>query len=86
MFYSHVENTCVISLRGEVLVRKTSLTPSFVFINVPVPIQESERSCTCVRGINFAYDLTIKFKNCFSGGFCFSFYYQNKLFSTVLYC
>ena len=38
---------CIISLRGEVWVHKTSLTPP-LFIEVPVPSQESERSCICV--------------------------------------
>jgi hypothetical protein len=36
-----------ISLRGEVCANKTSLNPP-LFIEVPVPRQESERSCRCV--------------------------------------
>ena len=46
----------IISLRGEVLAHKTSLAPSFFFIEMPVPSLESELSCTylCVTGINFA--------------------------------
>jgi len=37
----------IIWLRGEVWAHKTSLT-SQLFIEVPVPSQESERSCICV--------------------------------------
>ena len=37
----------IISLRREVWAYKTSLTPP-LFIEVPVPSQESERSCVCV--------------------------------------
>jgi hypothetical protein len=39
---NHLHNR-IISLRGEVFERKTSLTPSFL-IDVPVPSQENERS------------------------------------------
>jgi hypothetical protein len=38
---------CIISLRGEVCVHKTSLTPP-LFIEVFVSSQTSERSCICV--------------------------------------
>ena len=37
----------IISLRGEIWVREISLTPP-PFIELPVPIKDSERSCTCV--------------------------------------
>ena len=37
----------IISHRGEVWVRKTSLTPPLI-TEVAVPSQESERSCICV--------------------------------------
>jgi hypothetical protein len=37
----------IISLKGEVRSYKTSLTPR-LFIEVPVPSQESKRSCICV--------------------------------------
>lgn len=40
--------TVIISLTDKVLAQKTSLTPPFL-IEVAVPIQETERSCTCVR-------------------------------------
>ena len=40
-----------ISKRGEDWAHKTSLTPP-LFIEMPVPIQESERSCICVLGIS----------------------------------
>ena len=48
-FCSHVESTCmaIISLRGEVWARKTSLTLP-LFIEVPVPSQGYERWCKCV--------------------------------------
>ena len=38
-----------------------NLAVLFYFIEVPVPNQGSERSCICVRGIDFAsfYDLDI---------------------------
>ena len=39
---NHLHN-CIISLRGEVCERKTSLSPPFL-IEVPVPSQENERS------------------------------------------
>ena len=38
------------SLREEVWVHKTSLTPP-LFIEVPVPIQENKRSCIWVLGV-----------------------------------
>ena len=37
-----------IKLRGEAQAYKTSLAPPLFFIEVPVPSQESERSCICV--------------------------------------
>jgi len=39
------------SLRGEVWSHKTILTPS-LYIEVPVPSQESELSCICVVGVS----------------------------------
>ena len=48
----------LISLSIEVWVHKTSLTPP-LFIEVPVPIQESERSCICVRSIDLGSVSTI---------------------------
>ena len=41
---------CTISLRGAVWAYKTSSLP-FFFIEMPVPSQESERSCICVLGL-----------------------------------
>ena len=43
---------CTISLTVEVRGHKTSLT-LLLFIEVPVSSQGSERSCMCVRGVNF---------------------------------
>jgi len=41
----------IIPLRGEIWVYKASLTlPLFI----EVPVTSSERSCICVRGIDFA--------------------------------
>ena len=37
----------IISLRGEIWVHEISLTPP-PFIEMPVPIKDSVRSCTCV--------------------------------------
>jgi hypothetical protein len=54
---------------------KTSLTPP-LFIEVPVPCQESERSCICVRGIEFAtfYDFSVGIWKCSDNVvFCFCF-------------
>ena len=50
----------IISLRGEVWAHKTSLIPPLVIV-VPVPSQESDRTCDCVRDIDFAsfYDFDI---------------------------
>jgi hypothetical protein len=39
------------SFRGEVWVHKTILTPP-LFVEVPLPNQESERSCICVLGVS----------------------------------
>ena len=47
-----------ISLRGEVLVHKNSLTPP-LFAEVPVPSQESERSCICVLRVLISHISTI---------------------------
>jgi hypothetical protein len=41
----------ITSLRGKVWAHQTSLTPS-LFIEVPVPSQESERSRICVLGVS----------------------------------
>ena len=50
------------SFRGEVWVHKTILGPP-LFVEVPFPNQESERSCICVLGVsnvsvsaNFQFD------------------------------
>jgi hypothetical protein len=42
---------CVIPLSREVLVNKTSLTPT-LFIEMSVPSHESEQSCICVLGVS----------------------------------
>ena len=59
--------TRTISLRWEVWVHKTSLTPPR-FIAVAVPCQRSEPSCICFdRGIDFdsLNDYSIGFWNCY---------------------
>ena len=53
----------IISLILEVWVHKTGLTPP-LFIEVPVPSQESELSGSCVLGVSIFYDFNIRFKNC----------------------
>ena len=50
---------------------KTNLTPPH-FIEVPVPSQESERSCICARvrvSIMLLYDFAMRFWNCSGVGF-----------------
>ena len=55
----------IIPLRGDAWAHKTSLTLP-LFIEVPVPSQESEWShIMCVRGINFAFvSTTFHFITC----------------------
>ena len=50
----------IISLRGKVWAHKTSLTPPHV-IEVPVPRQESEKSCIGVLGVSGIVSLFIRF-------------------------
>ena len=50
------------SLRGKVWVDKTSLTPP-LFIEVPVPSQESDSSCICVLPISTSLILEL-FRQC----------------------
>jgi hypothetical protein len=71
-------------LRGEVWVHITSLTPQR-FIEVPVPGQESERSCKCMLEESITTLSTIlvlgfwncsdsvEFAFCFFAFFCFCF-------------
>ena len=47
----------IISLRQEVW-DKTSLAPP-LYIEVPVPSQESGRSCICIRGNYFARNVSV---------------------------
>jgi len=65
----------IISQRGEFWSHKTSLTLP-LFIEVPVPSQESERSCICVLGVSILPLSTILilelFRQC--GILCFSFF------------
>jgi hypothetical protein len=49
-WHKHLHES-IISLRGEVWGHKTSLNPAHN-IEVPVPSQESERSCICVSGVS----------------------------------
>ena len=42
---------CIISLRGEMWVNKTSLTPP-LFIEVTLPSHACEWSCICVLGVS----------------------------------
>ena len=53
----------IISLRGEVSVHITSLTPS-LFIEVPVPSLESDRSCICVLGVLILIFYLALFRQC----------------------
>ena len=48
----------IISLRGEVWAHTTILRPPLV-IAVPVPSQESERSCICKSGVSILHLFTI---------------------------
>ena len=48
----------IISLRGEVWDNEISLTPPLVIV-IPVPSQESDRSCICVLGISILHISTI---------------------------
>ena len=47
---------------GLVWIHKANLIPP-LFIEVPVPSQESERSCFCIDLVSF-YDFSIEFWNC----------------------
>ena len=61
-----------ISRSGEVWVQKTSLIPPH-FIEVPVPSQESKRSCICMLEVSIL-PLFLRFLNCFDNGiFCVFF-------------
>ena len=42
---------CIVSLRGQVWVHKTSLTPTFV-TEVSVPSKKREHSCICELGVS----------------------------------
>ena len=56
----------IISLRGYAWIHRASLIPP-LFVEVPVPKQESERSCICVLGCRFGsfYDFEKEwFQNC----------------------
>ena len=57
-----------LSLRGEVCDHKSSLTP-YLFIEVPVPRHESERSCI------YEFCLFLRFSIGFWNYFRFSFYF-----------
>ena len=48
----HLHDRIILQKGRPICVHKTSLTPQ-LFIKVPVSSQESERSCMCVRGIDF---------------------------------
>jgi hypothetical protein len=50
-FYHIFLSPALISLKEEVWVHQTSLTPPLI-IEVPVPDQESERSCICVLEVS----------------------------------
>ena len=55
---------CIIPIRGEVWTLRTSLTPPH-FIKVPVPSQESERSCIRMLRVSILPRSTILiFCNC----------------------
>ena len=75
LFVFHVLLLCI-DWSLLVLVLKTSLTPP-LFIEVPVPCQERERSCICVSGIDFASfnDFSIRFWNCSDSVALFVFHF-----------
>jgi len=56
-----------ISTSGEVWLHVISITPPLVCIEMSVPSQESERSCNCVRDIEYIsfYCFSIRIWNCF---------------------
>lgn len=62
--FIHMQKT--FALRRKVWVHKTNLIPS-LFIEVPAPCMESERSCMCVRGVEFTPFLwfSIRFSSVF---------------------
>jgi len=76
----------IISLIGEVWAHKISLSPPF-FIDVPVPSQESERSCICVLGVSILPLSTIlRFDSPESVVFFFFFkFYSNRIKSSDLF-
>jgi hypothetical protein len=68
---------CIVSLRGQVWVHKTSLTPTFV-TEVSVPSKKREHSCICELGVSilpfsaiFLLDIGTVVTVWY---FCFSFY------------
>ena len=68
-------DSCISNGNTHINVKKTSLTPPF-FIEVPVPRQESERSCICVFEISIlslSTTLIFEFWNCLDSGICFHF-------------
>jgi hypothetical protein len=66
---------CIIVLRGKVEANKTSLTAP-LYIEVPVPSQESKRSCIGVLGVSICPLSTMSiFDIGIAPMVCFSFYY-----------
>ena len=61
----YLQHDRIIPLRGEVWDHQASLPPP-LFIEVPVPSPESERSCICVVGVSICFFLRffILFWNC----------------------
>jgi hypothetical protein len=67
-----------ISRSGEVWVHKTSLIPP-PFIEVPVPSQESKRSCICMLEVSIL-PLFLRFLNCFDNGISLCFFFFPVIF------
>ena len=58
-------------LRGEAWIQTTSLIPPPIFIEVPVPSQESEQSCIWVLGVSNVFWILELFQQC--DIYCLSF-------------
>ena len=71
----------IISPRGQALTHKKSLTPP-LFIAVPLPGKENERSCICVLGVSILLHFTTLILELIRGCdiFCLSFYYSMLCF------
>jgi hypothetical protein len=81
-------HACIISLKKEVWVHKTSLTLP-LFMEVPVPIQEHERSCICVLGVSILPLSTIlifDFCNRSESVVCFLLHFIDNVYYFSVHC